>query len=302
MKAIFIPSRARANSQRPEQNSKSPLRYPGGKSRAVQQILPFLPETPGVLVSPFIGGGSVELAAAGLGWKVLGFDLFQPLVDFWQQALTSPQELADAVSTYYPLAKDRFYQLQQTTFKTQLEEAARFFVLNRASFSGSTMSGGMSPGHGRFTPSAIERVRRFAADNLWVDQADFSKSIATNRNAFLYLDPPYFSASRLYGRRGDLHEGFHHQGLCELLKARGNWLLSYDDCPQVREMYQGYQMVELSWKYGMSESKKSREILILGDARQGAATGKSRHAISNSIATDALLSTLRQQLEPNNKE
>lgn len=265
MKAIFIPSRARAKGQRAEQNSKSPLRYPGGKSRAVQQILPFLPEKPGVLVSPFLGGGSVELAAAGLGWKVLGFDLFQPLVDFWQQALTSPQELADEVSKYYPLAKDRFYQLQQTTFTTQLEEAARFYVLNRSSFSGSTMSGGMSPGHERFTPSAIERVRRFAADNLWVERADFSKSIMQNRNAFLYLDPPYYSASRLYGKRGDLHEGFFHQGLCNLLKARGNWLLSYDDCPQIREMYAGYRIVPLSWTYGMSADKASREILIIGN-------------------------------------
>jgi DNA adenine methylase len=250
--------------RRDGQNSQSPLRYPGGKSRAAKTILAFFPEKPGVLVSPFIGGGSVELAAVGLGWTVLGFDLFQPLVAFWQVLLTAPEELADEVQRYYPLPKQDFYRLQESKFDTQLEEAARYFVLNRCSFSGTTMSGGMSPGHDRFTPSSIERVRNFRADNLWVEQAEFSKSIMQNRNAFLYLDPPYFGATRLYGRRGDLHEGFYHQGLCRLLKARGNWLLSYDDCPEVREMYAGCRIVPLSWTYGMSANKASREIIILG--------------------------------------
>ena len=219
MNSIVIPNLAPALGRYAGQNSKSPLRYPGGKSRAVKQILQFFPDQPGVLVSPFLGGGSVELAAADLGWKVLGFDLFQPLVDFWQTALTSPQELADLVSKYHPLAKDEFYRLQKIQFESPLEEAARFYVLNRSSYSGTTESGGMSPGHGRFTPSAIDRLRNFAAKNVWVERPDFSKSIMQNRNAFLYLDPPYYSSSRLYGKRGDLHEGFHHQGLCSLLKA-----------------------------------------------------------------------------------
>ena len=245
-------------------NSKSPLRYPGGKTRAVNSILPYFPDKPGILVSPFFGGGSVELAAAKLGWKVLGYDRYQPLVDFWQTVLTDPAILADAVMDYYPLSRAEFYRLQQQeSLTTQLAEATRYFVLNRCSFSGTTMSGGMSPGHDRFTQSAIDRLRTFHVGKLWVEQADFARSIALNRNAFLYLDPPYYSASGLYGRRGDLHEGFHHAGLRKLLKNRDRWVLSYDDCLEVREMYSGYKIVELNWKYGMSSDKKSREILIL---------------------------------------
>jgi len=41
--------------------------------------------------------------------------------------------------------------------------------------------------------------------------------------------------------------------------------MSYDNCPEIREMYQNYRIVPLSWKYGMSADKASREILILGD-------------------------------------
>ena len=266
MEHASISNPSRTTGHRAGQYCKSPLRYPGGKSRAVAQILRYFPSKPDVLVSPFFGGGSVELAAAGLGWQVHGYDKFQPLVDFWQTLLTAPQELAAEVARYYPLPKERFYQLQVTTFGSQLKEAARFFALNRSSFSGTTMSGGMSPAHDRFTPSAIERVRSFRAGNLWVEAADFAKSIAQNRHAFLYCDPPYYGASRLYGRRGDLHEGFFHAGLCQLLRARNRWLLSYDDCPEIRSMYAGYPIIELDWAYGMGVSKKSREILILGDA------------------------------------
>ena len=220
-------------------SSRSPLRYPGGKSRAVAQLLPFFPEQPGELCSPFIGGGSLELALAARGWRVHGYDALGPLVDFWQCLLTTPQALADEVERYHPLSRERFYRLQEERFESQLERAAVFYVLNRASFSGSTMSGGMSPGHPRFTKSSIERLRSFTAPTVTVEQADFRDSIPKHPTATIYADPPYPDAKSLYGRRGDLHDGFDHDGLRELLRSRDNWVLSCSDCPQVRRMYEG---------------------------------------------------------------
>ena len=64
--------------------TKSPLRYPGGKSRAVKQVLALLPRGLDLLCSPFLGGASIELACAGRGIAVRGYDSFQPLVAFWQ--------------------------------------------------------------------------------------------------------------------------------------------------------------------------------------------------------------------------
>lgn len=265
MKAELIPTAVPSVGRADGRTFKSPLRYPGGKSRAVKHILPFLPKEPGILVSPFIGGGSVELAAAALGWQVHGYDAFEPLVAFWQALLTSPEDLAEAVEEYHPLSKERFYELQHTEFESPLEEAARFYVLNRCSYSGSTLSGGMSPGHGRFTSSCIERLRKFRAQNVWVERADFHQSIRRHPSTFLFLDPPYYCARKLYGRRGDLHDAFDHEGLRDLLRSRGGWLLSYDDCEEVRRMYNGCRIVQLQWKYGMSTDKASREILIVGD-------------------------------------
>ena len=58
---------------------KSPLRYPGGKTRAVKHILPHIPKGIKEFCSPFFGGGSVELAVADRGIPVYGYDIFQPL-------------------------------------------------------------------------------------------------------------------------------------------------------------------------------------------------------------------------------
>ena len=62
---------------------KTPLRYPGGKSRAVKHILPHIPEDIDRLCSPFFGGGSVELAVASRGTEVRGYDKMKQLVWFW---------------------------------------------------------------------------------------------------------------------------------------------------------------------------------------------------------------------------
>nr|AIF20838.1 D12 class N6 adenine-specific DNA methyltransferase (dam) [uncultured marine thaumarchaeote KM3_95_D02] len=80
--------------------TRSPLRYPGGKSRAVSQIvdkyiIPNIPKNKKVC-SPFFGGGSIEIALAKLGYRVYGYDAFPPLVDFWQVLLKNPNKLANA--------------------------------------------------------------------------------------------------------------------------------------------------------------------------------------------------------------
>jgi DNA adenine methylase len=242
---------------------RSPLRFPGGKTRAIRMLLPLLPDETDTLVAPFFGGGAFELAAAACGWKVIGYDANASLVDFWQVLVTDPHGLANAVEKYHPLSRERFYELQQVSFDTQLERAAVFFTLNRASFSGLTRSGGMSPNHVRFTPSSIQRLRDFHVRNFSVQRADYRESIAAHPDALLLLDPPYLNAKRLYGARGDLHEGFDHECLRDLLHGREYWILCYGDCPEIRAMYEGYTVLPLHWKYGMSKRKDGREIVIL---------------------------------------
>lgn len=244
---------------------KSPLRYPGGKSKAVPQIIDSFIRKQETLCSPFVGGGSVEIELANRGTRVYAYDVFTPLVVFWQELLQNSVGLANKVKEYKLLSKTKFYNLQKSflNLKNRREIASAFFVLNRASFSGTTLSGGMSPGHPRFTESSIERLEAFKVPNLSVDELDFKESIPLHKTDFLYCDPPYLINRNLYGIKGSTRGGFDHESLADLLRSRDGWVLSYNDRPEIRSMYEGHPIIKPEWAYGMNKTKKSSELLIL---------------------------------------
>lgn len=248
----------------PKSFPRSPLRYPGGKTRAVKLIHSLIPSDVKTLCSPFLGGGSIELACT-TRMQVFGYDVFSPLVDFWQCLTSDPIKLSTEIQKYYPLTREAFYDLQKTylEFTTQLDRATAFYVLNRSSFSGTTSSGGMSPGHPRFTQSAIDRVRDVNVNNFQVECSDFEDSINKHHDAFLYLDPPYLIDQALYGFKGNTHKTFEHDRLADLLTKREQWIMSYNDCPEIRSLYKDQNIINVKWTYGMGSSKKSNEVLIL---------------------------------------
>ncbi len=72
------------------------------------------------------------------------------------------------------------------------------------------------------------------------------------------------SQNSLYGIDGNLHQTFEHERLHSLLTKREGWLMSYNNCAEIREMYKDYEIIEAKWAYGMNKSKQSSEILIKG--------------------------------------
>ena len=168
---------------------------------------------------------------------------------------------------YYPLSRDTFYDIKNNFDKpkSQYERAAIFYVLNRSSFSGLTLTGGMSAGHPNFNQTKIKSLADFNVKNLTVQQADFKESIPRANGELLYLDPPYLIDMNLYGNHGDMHEGFDHKGLANILKDTPNWILSYNQSPEIEELYKGFQFHYPKWSYAMSDDKESKEVLILSD-------------------------------------
>ena len=155
---------------------KTPLRYPGGKTRAVKHILPHIPKDIERLCSPFFGGGSVELAIATRGTAVRGYDKMKQLVWFWQGLCANNNRLANEVQslqeeyeirsgeTVKGCSKESFHQyredLKTESFMFSYERAAKYYAINRASFSGATFSGGWSEkaSYARFTDSSVQRL------------------------------------------------------------------------------------------------------------------------------------------------
>jgi DNA adenine methylase len=123
----------------------------------------------------------------------------------------------------------------------------------------------MSPGHPRFSKSAIEYLRTLQISNLSVSYGDFHNTIPKFTDIFLYLDPPYLISNMLYGKNGNAHKDFDHNGLNIMLKKRKKWVLSYNDCQEIRILYKDFRVLKPQWKYGMSTNKNSRELLILSD-------------------------------------
>ncbi|MFM7575373.1 MAG: DNA adenine methylase, partial [Microcystaceae cyanobacterium] len=146
---------------------KSPLRYPGGKSRAIQQMKFLLPKEFEEYREPFVGGGSffIYLRQVYPKLKIWINDLNPELYFFWKYAQIDSEKLAKEtlkVKSERTDGRDLFNELVSinTENLSELERAVRFFVLNRITFSGVVESGGYSQlaFAGRFTESSIERV------------------------------------------------------------------------------------------------------------------------------------------------
>ena len=257
---------------------KSPIFYPGSKRYAVKQIRAHFPLGLTEMVSPFFGGGSVELSCVADGVRVHGYDAFGPLVDFWQAVLENPKGVGEIARSHYPLSKEKFGDLKRRfeIAPSSFERGALYYVLNKSSFGGMCGSyAGESyfePGKGRntFHLKAIGEMERFVAPSLSVHQADFLESIASHPDMFLYMDPPYVQARGLYGLNGDLHFSFDHEALAGILHDRVCWVLSYDDCAEVRALYTGHRFVNAEWGYRLGKNSKSRnEVLILSHDLDG---------------------------------
>ncbi|BAY39497.1 cytosine-specific DNA methyltransferase [Nostoc sp. NIES-2111] len=254
---------------------KSPLRYPGGKSRAIKQIIEYLPESFDEYREPFVGGGSVfiYLKQKYPNLKIWINDLNTELFLFWRYAQSKLSPMVDEIRRIkdrYLHGKLLFSELTSIDVNSlsNFDRAVRFFVLNRITFSGTVESGGYSEEafHKRFTYSSIERLEKLESiltEDIKITNLDYSQLLNTEgKNVFLFLDPPYFSAtkSRLYGKDGDLHISFEHQKFAELLQqCSHDWLITYDNSPEIRANFPLAHIYEWELQYGMNSATRSPE-------------------------------------------
>jgi len=250
----------------------SPLRYPGGKTRAIsilhEQVRVHYP-TRKTLLSPFFGGGSFELFLSSNGYTVYGNDLFTPLYHFWITKQTNCDTLAARIKKNMPLSKEAFQTLRKNIMtEPVLSMATSFFLINRASFSGATLSGGFSEeaSKKRLTDSSVQRLSDCNVDSIQFSNMDcnaFLKKYPETMDTVVYADPPYYIKDSIYGKDGNMHEHFDHVAFSKTIRKRKDWLVSYNDCEYIRKLYEGCRIIPASWSYSMNKSKTSSEILIL---------------------------------------
>ena len=291
---------------------RTPIRYAGGKSRAydfISSYIPFWPR-PKTIVSPFMGGGSLEVRwAHEMGINVVGYDVFNVLVNYWQHQLSNPKGLYDILKGLEP-TKEQYDEIKdillhwdkvQELFKNwktdhydresrELDDllGAAYYWFNHNLSYGPMFLGWFSSIFMKkesLYQNSIERVRDFNVPNLEVNCGSFEDSIVAHTNDFLYCDPPYymeksednkmFKAIYPNSNFAVHHNHFSHEKLRDLLHShKGQFILSYNDCEWVRENYKGFEFKTPEWNYSFQAGETR-----IGKNRQDGNLKKDSHEI-----------------------
>jgi len=249
---------------------KSPLRYPGGKNRAVKIISKLVPQFD-EFREPFVGGGSVfvYLKQKFPQKKFWINDIYTNLFHFWQECQNNIEMIIAQINEWkdgYKEGKELHkYLLENINEFNNIKKASAFFVFNRITFSGTTESGGFSNAafHKRFTTSSIERVRDLAKilPETKITNSDYQEVIENDgQNVFIFLDPPYFSATKsaLYGKNGNLHKQFDHERFASVIRiTKHKWLITYDDSEYIRNLFSFANIISWNLTYGMRNVNKN---------------------------------------------
>jgi DNA adenine methylase len=266
--------------------SYTPLRYPGGKAK----LGPFLAQVfaankliDGTYGEPFAGGAGAGLFLLFRGYatRFLLNDIDRGVVSFWRAVLNHNERFARLIEKI-PLTVPE-WDRQRAAYETArqgFDLGFAFFYLNRTNRSG-IMNAGVIGGRAqtgrwgidaRFNRTELaRRVRALAAMRRAIavtrlDAVEFLRLAAFSKAAsrtLVYLDPPYFVKGR------DLYTNYYtakdHAAIAKRLGGMGvPWLMTYDDCPEIRTLYRRLRVYESEVSYSAREVTRGRELVVLG--------------------------------------
>lgn len=274
--------------RRPSTQARSPFRYPGGKGFLTdllrQKVAALKGETKGY-AEPFCGGAgaAINLLLDGDVDRIFLNDLDPRVYSAWVALVKETERFVDRLKQV-PVTTDEWFRQKEiaTKHKVGYDFDAGFatYFLNRTSRAGIIIGSGPIGGYaqsGNWTIDARfyretmakrvleigEQRSRISLSNLPAEE--FISQLASMpdiHSTYVFIDPPYYTiGSRLYldGMGGD-----GHKSLSMLLRngSLKNWLMTYDDHPEIRKLYKGFQMTELEVIYSLQRQRKVNEILI----------------------------------------
>ena len=273
---------------------KTPLRYPGGKSRACVKMDPYFPDLRNYseFREPFLGGGSVAIHITKKypDLKIWVNDLYEPLVNFWQQLqmfgvdmkniltdLKSEYNTPDKARVLFNDAKVSVNDLQQT----DLDRAVAFYIVNKCSFSGLTESSSFSQqaSNSNFSMRGIEKLPEYSnlIEHWHISNYSYDYLLDGDTTAFVYLDPPYDIKDNLYGNKGSMHKGFDHDKFAaDCDSCSMHQLISYNSDQLVKDRFKNWNAAEFDLTYTMRsvgeymrEQKQRKELLLFNYGIEG---------------------------------
>jgi len=264
---------------------KTPLRYPGGKSRACKKMEPFFPDLRDydAYYEPFLGGGSVALHITKKypKLKIIVNDLYEPLYNFWLRLQVDGdyvhKELQQLKSRYpdrgsarglFLDAKEKLYDLDVS----DKDRAVCFYIINKCSFSGLTESSSFSEqaSDANFSMRGIDKLPVYSKliKDWYITNVDYKHLLGDGEKTFVYLDPPYDIKDNLYGKKGSIHKKFDHDDFaknCEI----------YNSDQLVKDRFKDWNCAEFDLTYTMRSvgeymrNQKMRKELLLFNYNTG---------------------------------
>lgn len=269
--------------------SISPLRYPGGKqilARVLGHLIKLNGREGGIYIEPYAGGSGAALSLLYGEYvrQVLINDADSRIHAFWDGVVNRTDKFLKLLWNT-PVSVEEWKRQRQYYLSPSKHSSLRVgfatFYLNRCNRSGIIGNAGLIGGlkqTGKWKIDArynredlalrVERVARYREriilsnlDAKKLLEVEFSKPNMADR-AFVYLDPPYYTkGSQLYLNH---YKPEDHATLAEYLAtASFMWVMSYDNAPEIHNLYNSYRQVSFNLGYSAREWKIGKELLIL---------------------------------------
>lgn len=265
--------------------SYSPLRYPGGKTQLSKHIASIIKRNDllgGTYAEPYAGGAGVAVYLLLFGHvrEIHINDIDHSVYAFWYSLKEQPDELCKKIRET-PVTIDNWHI--QKAIQQHQEDYDIFdigfstFFLNRTNRSG-ILKGGIIGGQNqdgiykldcRYNKAnLIERIERIAKhkEHIHISNLDAIEFLTANKEVFgdktlVYLDPPYYNKGQQLYINYYTHND--HVRLKEYVsQLEGNWIITYDDAEEIKELYRSFNQHPLSISYFAAEKRKGTEILF----------------------------------------
>ncbi len=253
-------------------DSKHLINWVGGKRLLRKTIAPLIPENIQTYIEPFGGAGWVLFYKDKWADVEIYNDLDGRLVNLFRIVKYHPNALKEELS-YLLGSREMFMQFMNSTPITDVQKAAKFFFLITRSFGGKGSTFGcVKKSAGGACKSLSNTLIKIDAihkrlDKVLIEHRDFEKLITQydHESAFFYCDPPYSTGC---GYEVTSTADFEHERLRDILSnIKGRFLLSYDDSSKIRELYKGFEMIEVQRQKGINNrqgitNNMYKELLI----------------------------------------
>lgn len=245
-----------------------PLSYIGGKNRLAKQIISIFPPHT-TYAEPMCGGAQVLFHKAPSAAEVIN-DLDGEVVNLFRVAQQHHQELTRYLR--FMLASRKWFEILINTppeSLTDIQKAARFLYLQKNAFGGLirkrtyhyflTKSSNFNP---RRIPEIIEKTHD-RLSNVQIECLPYEEILAKfdSQETLFYLDPPYWGP-KLYKYNFTEQDFLALEARLHALK--GQFVLSLNDCPEVRQLFKRFSIIDTDIAYSASKAtgRRYREVLI----------------------------------------